>query len=61
MFITGHRQAELNAAVEAIGKNVPAVQSDVSSLADLDRLFATDVMASLIHQASLSDKMSPNV
>ncbi|WP_223280251.1 hypothetical protein [Nostoc sp. PA-18-2419] len=61
MFITGRCQAELNAAVEAIGKNVRAVQSDVSSLADLDRLFATDVMASLIHQAFLSDKMSPNV
>ncbi|MEH2066639.1 MAG: SDR family oxidoreductase [Nostoc sp.] len=41
VFITGRRQAELDAAVEAIGKNVTAVQSDVSNLADLDRLFAT--------------------
>ncbi|MDX2100083.1 MAG: SDR family oxidoreductase [Leptolyngbyaceae cyanobacterium bins.59] len=41
VFITGRRQAELDAAVDAIGKNVTAVQSDVSNLADLDRLFAT--------------------
>jgi NAD(P)-dependent dehydrogenase (short-subunit alcohol dehydrogenase family) len=41
VFITGRRQTELDAAVEAIGKNVTGVQSDVSKLADLDRLFAT--------------------
>ncbi|MEH2229515.1 MAG: glucose 1-dehydrogenase [Nostoc sp.] len=41
VYITGRRQIELDAAVEAIGKNVTAVQSDVSNLADLDRLFAT--------------------
>jgi len=41
VFITGRRQPELDAAVEAIGKNVMGVQSDVSNLADLDRLFAT--------------------
>lgn len=41
VFITGRRQAELDAAVNAIGKNVMGVQSDVSKLADLDRLFAT--------------------
>ena len=41
VYITGRRQAELDTAVEAIGKNVTAVQSDVSNLADLDRLFAT--------------------
>jgi NAD(P)-dependent dehydrogenase (short-subunit alcohol dehydrogenase family) len=41
VFITGRRQAELDAAVDAIGKNVTGVQSDVSNLADLDRLFAT--------------------
>jgi NAD(P)-dependent dehydrogenase (short-subunit alcohol dehydrogenase family) len=40
VFITGRRQTELDAAVEAIGKNVTGVQSDVSNLADLDRLFA---------------------
>ncbi len=41
VFITGRRQAELDAAVEAIGKNVTGVQSDASQMADLDRLFAT--------------------
>lgn len=41
VYITGRRQVELDAAVEAIGKNVTAVQSDVSNLADLDRLFDT--------------------
>ncbi len=41
VFITGRRQAELNAAVKLIGKNVTGVQGDVSNLADLDRLYAT--------------------
>jgi NAD(P)-dependent dehydrogenase (short-subunit alcohol dehydrogenase family) len=41
VFITGRRQAELDAAVKQIGKNVAGVQGDVSSLADLDRLYAT--------------------
>jgi len=41
VFITGRRQTELDAAVEAIGKNVIGVQSDVSQMEDLDRLFAT--------------------
>jgi NAD(P)-dependent dehydrogenase (short-subunit alcohol dehydrogenase family) len=41
VFITGRRQPELDAAVKLIGKNVTAVQGDVSNLADLDRLYAT--------------------
>lgn len=40
VYITGRRENELAAAVKEIGKNVTAVQSDVSKLADLDRLFA---------------------
>jgi NAD(P)-dependent dehydrogenase (short-subunit alcohol dehydrogenase family) len=40
VFITGRREAELAAAVKDIGKNVTAVQGDVTSLADLDRLYA---------------------
>ncbi len=40
VFITGRRRSELDAAVEQIGRNVTAVQGDVSKLADLDRLFA---------------------
>jgi NAD(P)-dependent dehydrogenase (short-subunit alcohol dehydrogenase family) len=41
VFITGRRQAELDAAVKLIGVNVTAVRGDVSNLADLDRLYAT--------------------
>jgi NAD(P)-dependent dehydrogenase (short-subunit alcohol dehydrogenase family) len=35
VFITGRRKEELNAAVKEIGKNVTAVQGDVSNLAHL--------------------------
>ncbi|MEH2354599.1 glucose 1-dehydrogenase [Nostoc sp.] len=41
VFITGRRQTELDAAVNEIGKNVMGIQSDVSKLADLGRLYAT--------------------
>src|SRR5580693_2410632 len=41
VFITGRRQAELDAAVKQIGKNVTAVRGDVANLADLDRLYDT--------------------
>jgi len=40
VFITGRRQSELDTAVKQLGKNVAAVQGDISKLADLDRLFA---------------------
>src|SRR6267378_1011313 len=40
VFITGRRDAELAVAVKEIGRNVTGVQGDVSSLGDLDRLFA---------------------
>src|SRR6266446_3206681 len=40
VFITGRRNAELAAAVKEIGRNVTAIQGDVSNLGDLDRLFA---------------------
>ncbi len=40
VFITGRRQAELDAAVEAIGsKNAFGIRSDVSKLPDLDRVY----------------------
>jgi NAD(P)-dependent dehydrogenase (short-subunit alcohol dehydrogenase family) len=39
-FITGRREAELAAAKKQIGKNVTAIQGDVSNLDDLVRLFA---------------------
>ena len=40
VFITGRRQAELERAKAAIGRNVSTIQGDVADLADLDRLFA---------------------
>src|SRR2546427_8544769 len=40
VFITGRREPELARAVKEIGINVTGVQGDVSSLVDLDRLFA---------------------
>jgi NAD(P)-dependent dehydrogenase (short-subunit alcohol dehydrogenase family) len=40
VYITGRRQAELDAAVQEIGKGAVGVQGDVSSLADIDRLYA---------------------
>ncbi|SET15618.1 SDR family NAD(P)-dependent oxidoreductase [Paenibacillus sp. NFR01] len=39
VFITGRRQAELDAAVANIGSNVTGVRSDVSRLEDLDHLY----------------------
>lgn len=41
VFITGRRQKEIDAAVSEIGKNVTGIQSDVSNLADLDKLYNT--------------------
>jgi NAD(P)-dependent dehydrogenase (short-subunit alcohol dehydrogenase family) len=38
VFITGRRQGELDKAVAAIGHDVRALQGDVSSLDDLDRI-----------------------
>ena len=40
VFITGRREAELNAAVKDIGKNIRALQGDVSKLDELDRIFS---------------------
>ncbi len=41
VFITGRRQAELDAAAKTIGRNVTGVQGDVANPADLDRLYET--------------------
>jgi NAD(P)-dependent dehydrogenase (short-subunit alcohol dehydrogenase family) len=40
VYITGRREKELDAAVMKIGKNIAAVQGDVSNLEDLHRLYA---------------------
>jgi NAD(P)-dependent dehydrogenase (short-subunit alcohol dehydrogenase family) len=39
VFITGRRQEELDAAIEAIGPGTVGVKGDVSRLADLDHLY----------------------
>jgi NAD(P)-dependent dehydrogenase (short-subunit alcohol dehydrogenase family) len=41
VFITGRRQAELDAAVAELGEQAMGIRADVSSLTDLDALFAT--------------------
>jgi NAD(P)-dependent dehydrogenase (short-subunit alcohol dehydrogenase family) len=40
VFITGRRQAELDAAVQQLGANARGIRSDVTSQTDLDQLFA---------------------
>jgi NAD(P)-dependent dehydrogenase (short-subunit alcohol dehydrogenase family) len=37
VFITARRQTELDKAVSLIGKNVTAVQGDITNLDDLER------------------------
>jgi NAD(P)-dependent dehydrogenase (short-subunit alcohol dehydrogenase family) len=41
VFIVGRRQSELDKAVAEIGKNVSAVEADISKLDDLERLYKT--------------------
>jgi NAD(P)-dependent dehydrogenase (short-subunit alcohol dehydrogenase family) len=41
VYITGRRQAELDAAAAEIGAKAKAIQGDIAIAADLDRIFAT--------------------
>jgi NAD(P)-dependent dehydrogenase (short-subunit alcohol dehydrogenase family) len=41
VYLTGRRQRELDAAVSQIGERVRAVQGDIATREDLDRLYAT--------------------
>lgn len=41
VFITGRRQAELDAAIAQLGENTFGVRGDVSNLEDLDKLYET--------------------
>ena len=41
VYITGRRRAALDAAVNKLGDKAKAIESDVSDLGDLDRLYAT--------------------
>ena len=40
VYITGRRQAELDAAVNSIGPSAVGIRADVSKLSDLDRVYA---------------------
>jgi len=40
VYVTGRRQNELDAAVEAIGPAATGIRADASSLADLDKVYA---------------------
>ena len=40
VYITGRRQAELDAAVETLGRQAKGIRADASKLADLDALYA---------------------
>jgi len=40
VFITGRRQAELDKAVAAIGRNTTGIQADSAKMTDLNRLYA---------------------
>jgi NAD(P)-dependent dehydrogenase (short-subunit alcohol dehydrogenase family) len=41
VYITGRRQAELDAAIVEIGYDAKAIRSDITVAADLDRVYAT--------------------
>ncbi len=40
VYVTGRRQAELDAAVHEIGRGAKAIQGDIASVADLDRIYS---------------------
>ena len=47
VIITGRRQKDLDDAVKSIGNGIEGVQGDISSLADLDRLQQSAILASI--------------
>jgi NAD(P)-dependent dehydrogenase (short-subunit alcohol dehydrogenase family) len=63
VYITGRRQAELDKAASLIGKNVTAVQGDVTKLEDLDRVAAVvrdekGVVDIIVSNAGLTEQAS---
>src|SRR5258705_3276252 len=40
VYITGRRQAELDTAVHEIGRGAKAIQGDIASVADLERIYS---------------------
>ena len=65
VFITGRRQAELDKAKKAIGKNVTAVQGDIANLNDLDRLYETikkekGILHVVVANAGITERATPS-
>jgi NAD(P)-dependent dehydrogenase (short-subunit alcohol dehydrogenase family) len=63
IFITGRRQAELDKAVALIGRNVTAVQGDITKLEDLDGIAAAvkaerGVVDIIVSNAGLTEQAS---
>jgi NAD(P)-dependent dehydrogenase (short-subunit alcohol dehydrogenase family) len=63
VFITARRQAELDKAVSLIGKNVTAIQGDVTKLDDLDHIAPvvrdkTGVVDIIVSNAGLTEQAS---
>jgi NAD(P)-dependent dehydrogenase (short-subunit alcohol dehydrogenase family) len=63
VFITARRQAELDKAVSLIGKNVTAVQGDVTKMEDLDRIAAVvrhekGIVDIIVSNAGLTEQAS---
>lgn len=59
VFITGRRQAELDKAVTEIGKNVTAIQGDVTKADDLDRIASmVESQKGIVHIVVLSAGMT---
>ena len=40
VYVTGRRQAELDAALQEIGRSAKAIQGDIARVADLDRIYS---------------------
>lgn len=63
VFITGRRQAELDKAVALIGRNVTAVQGDITKLQDLDGMAAAvkaekGIVDIIVSNAGLTEQAS---
>ena len=63
VFITGRRQAELDKAVALIGRNVTAVQGDITKLQDLDGMAAAvkaekGIVDMIVSNAGLTEQAS---
>jgi NAD(P)-dependent dehydrogenase (short-subunit alcohol dehydrogenase family) len=63
VFITGRRQAELDKAVALIGRNVTAVQGDITKLQDLDGMAAAvkaekGIVDIIVSKAGLTEQAS---